>query len=166
MGLYRVLHLSTLEPLLPVVLMLFALLFDARSHIFKLLKLAPHDFDKCLVLCVSVLDLVKLLPDWSWSLEQDRLDRSIVLLHDVFVFQLTLDFSHALHVGVDDLRMLLAETLRDRFRPFEAVEFEIEVKNVQRVDHVDERETNRVPGLQIHRQVKVIVFTFEIAVDK
>lgn len=97
---------------------------------------------------------------------QNRLDCFVVFLHYIFVLEFPLDFGQALDVGVQYLAVLFAVAFWNGVDPLEAVELEEEVEDKQWMRHVDECKPHALLVLQVHRQVKVIVVSFELFVDQ
>ena len=88
------------------------------------------------------------------------------LLHDILVAELQLYLVEALHIGVSDLTVLVTVTFLNLFRPFDTIELKEKVQNVNSVCHIDESKPNSALGLQVFRQIKVVVMVLKPHVDQ
>jgi len=67
------------------------------------------------------------------------------------------DFFNPLCVCICDFTILLAITHHDRITPFHAIEFQIKIKDVKRMDHINECKSNITFCFEIHWEIKEIV---------
>ena len=99
-------------------------------------------------------------------LEELGFDAPLGLLHDVLVAQFQLDLVETLDIRVSYLAVLVAIALLNLFRPLNAVELQEEIQDIYGVGHVDEGKANTALGLQIFRQVKIVVVVLKLHVDQ
>lgn len=97
-------------------------------------------------------------------LVKDWFDVLVVLFHDVLVIELLLDLLDALYIRVNNLALLGTVAQGDVIAPVYLVEFQVEVKDVHGVQHVDEGEADRTLRLEVHGKVKVVVLAHEVLV--
>ena len=117
----------------------------------KVSQLLLKVLNKLFIFCAPVFDFLKL----SWInfqvLKHHRFDVCIIFLHNVFVSQVFIDFVYPLCVGICNFTTLLTIAQRDCVAPLFLVEFQVKVKDVERMDHVDEGKTYVAFCLEVHR---------------
>ena len=97
---------------------------------------------------------------------QNGFNLLIIFLHDVFVAESFFYLFHALHVCVNNFSEFSAVAVRHEVAPFDEVECQIEVQDKHWVSEIDERIAYRSLIFQIHRQVKIIVFSLKVGVNQ
>jgi len=148
--------------LLTSCLLLLDLVFESR----ELLEPVGVLGDKFLVVGVPNYNIIDILRIHHDIIEDDGLDVAVVLLHDVLVQELLLYFINALHVSVHYLNVLGTVAVGDGLAPLHAVELQVEVQDVPRIDEVNESETDTALSLQVHGQVEVVVFATVVPVEQ
>ena len=88
-----------------------------------------------------------------------------ILFHNIFVHKLCLDLLNTLNVSIRNLTVFVTFTFRNFVRPLDAIEFEVEIQDVERMHHVDKGKSYTLLRLQIFGQIKVIINVLEFLVN-
>lgn len=80
----------------------------------------------------------------------------IGLLHDSLITELSLDVFDSLHVGVDNLAVLVAVTVGNIVTPLYQMKLQVKFNDVKWRDHVDEGEANALLGSQVLWKVEKV----------
>jgi hypothetical protein len=134
--------------------------------IVELLQLAFVKRFELFIQEVPVPDVADLLTINLVFLKELWLDTTFSLFHDVLVAKLELDLLNALHVCIGYLTILITIAFLNYLRPFNALEFEVEIKYVVRVKHVDECKAYATLCPEILREIKVIVLPLKVLIDE
>ena len=108
-------------------------------------------FYELLVLCKSYFYLFKLIRICFELLLKNGFYILIILLHYILIVELLLDMVDSLHICIHYFCFFGTVTKRYVVTPVYLVEFQVEIQNVQRMQHVYEGKSYRALSLQVHR---------------
>ena len=103
--------------------------------------------------------------DLNW-IQYDWFYLVVVLFHYILISETLFNLFNALHVGINDLTLLITVTEWHVITPFNKMEGQKKVKDKEWVRKVYESVTNTALSFQIHGEIKVIVLASEVSVYK